>query len=235
MSSTSNADLTRRRLFQGAGLSAGSLLVWGRIASAGETNENTETEKTEVTPGEDLMREHAVLDRLLLIYEHVMASNGMAAETMVEALTGTTRIIREFVEDYHEKLEENFIFPAFGRAGKQIELVGVLRAQHTAGRQLTDAIERQAKQLTDSSPTERLSRDIRAFIRMYRPHAAHEGTVLFPDIHAVIEPEEYAELGEQFEAIEHDKFGEAGFQGIVAQVAAIERKLDMYDLARFTP
>jgi hemerythrin-like domain-containing protein len=235
MTTTRNANLARRQALRKIGLSAGCALAWGPAASAAKTPASEPAPEVEISPGEDLMREHAVLDRLLLIYEHVASTSTMPVELKTEALTGTVELIRSFVEDYHEKLEENFIFPAFGRAGKLIELVSVLRAQHRAGRQLTNAIERQAEQLVDSSPTERLARDIRSFIRMYRPHAAREGTVLFPQMHAVIEPKEYEELGERFEDLEHEKFGPTGFESIVAQVADLEKKLGIYDLARFTP
>lgn len=235
MLSSGNTDLTRRHVLGGAALSAGYMLTLGRAASGMEMATDTETEEAKVTPGEDLMREHAVLDRLLLIYEYLISSTGLAAEPMAEALTGTTQLVRSFIGEYHEKLEENFIFPAFGRAGKHVPLVAVLRAQHGAGRQLTDAIERHAEGLTDSSPRQRLARDVRSFIRMYRPHAAHEGTVLFPDIRSIVAAQEYQELAERFEDIEHERFGEAGFRGVVAQVEEIEKKLSIHDLARFTP
>lgn len=46
--------------------------------------------------------------------------------------------------------------------------------------------------------------------------------------------ERYAELGEQFEEIEHQEFDEDGFDHAVQQVAGIERRLKLSDLASFT-
>jgi hypothetical protein len=43
-------------------------------------------------------------------------------------------------EDYHEKLEEDYLFPLFEKAGRLIDLTKVLRAQHQAGRRLTDRV-----------------------------------------------------------------------------------------------
>lgn len=37
------------------------------------------------------------------------------------------------------------------------------------------------------------------------------------------------------EEIEHQKFGRAGFEGVVAKVAELEKSLGIYDLASFTP
>ena len=42
--------------------------------------------------------------------------------------------MREFVEDYHEKLEEDFLFPEFEKRNELVPLVKVLREQHAAGR-----------------------------------------------------------------------------------------------------
>ena len=76
---------------------------------------------------------------------------------------------------------------------------------------------------------------LRAFTRMYRPHEAREDTILFPAFQALVSEKEYKELGQQFEGKEHELFGKEGFEGQVAHVEQIERKLGIYDLAQFTP
>jgi hemerythrin-like domain-containing protein len=76
---------------------------------------------------------------------------------------------------------------------------------------------------------------MRAFERMYRPHAAREDTVVFPAFRDVIGGKGYHELGEQFEEEEHKRFGEHGFENVVAEVARLEAALGIADLARFTP
>jgi hemerythrin-like domain-containing protein len=82
---------------------------------------------------------------------------------------------------------------------------------------------------------QKLSRAIREFIRMYRPHAAHEDTVLFPAFRAIVSPEEYDELGEKFEEKEEKLFGKGGFDKMVEEVAALEKTLGIYDLMQFIP
>ena len=42
-------------------------------------------------------------------------------------------------------------------------------------------------------------------------------------------------LGDQFEDKEHDLFGREGFEGIIVQIAEIEKALGIYDLSKFTP
>jgi hypothetical protein len=70
---------------------------------------------------------------------------------------------------------------------------------------------------------------------MYRPHEAREDTVLFPALHELVAPPEYEELGDKFESREHELFGEDGFEKIVEEIAGLEKKVGLYDLARFTP
>lgn len=88
-----------------------------------------QVEQEEVAPTEDLMREHGILNRLLLIYQEISRRIDNHESFPVGSLTESAHIVRSFLEDYHEKLEENFVFPVFEKAGKQVELVKVLREQ----------------------------------------------------------------------------------------------------------
>ena len=152
-------------------------------------------------------------------------------------LSGAAKIIRRFIEDYHEKLEEEHLFPRFEKAGKLTDLVRVLREQHAAGRKLTAAIEAgaAASGLRDEEGRAKVSRSLKLFIRMYRPHEAREDTVLFPALHGIVSAKEYDALGEQFEKKEHDLFGADGFEKVVEEIAGLEKKIGLYDLAGFTP
>lgn len=201
------------------------------LTSSSLTSAAREAEEAWVSPPEDLMREHGVLDRLLLIYE---ASASTAGGKTSAAVKGAAELVRRFIEDYHERLEEQHVFPRFEKAGAHIELVRVLREQHQSGRRLTEEITRLAAATSDAD-RQGLQAALAAFIRMYRPHAAREDTVLFPAFREVVGEHEFHELGETFEDEEHERFGKAGFAGIVAQVAAIERTLGIEELKQFTP
>ncbi|HVP44770.1 MAG TPA: hemerythrin domain-containing protein [Terriglobales bacterium] len=192
-------------------------------------------EPEDVSPVEDLMREHGLLNRLLLVYE--ACGRRLAAKSGFDpaVLNQAAGIIKGFIEDYHEKLEEEHLFPRFEKAGKLTDLVAVLRTQHAAGRKVTARI----LQVTAAKGARRraapLIRDINLFVHMYRPHEAREDTVLFPALHSIVSRNEYDALGEDFEKKEHELFGKDGFEGMVDKVADLEKKLGIYDLARFTP
>jgi hemerythrin-like domain-containing protein len=188
-------------------------------------------EEEEVSTNEDLMREHGVLNRVLLIYDEAVRQIQGNQRFDSGILTKSAGLIKSFIEDYHEKLEENYLFPRFEKAGKLVDLVKTLRAQHAAGRNVTDRILASVK-VKDMQTT---SASLAAFVRMYRPHEAREDTVLFPALHDIVSKHEYDALGDQFEAIERKTFGGEGFEMAVDQVAALERQLGIYDLSQFTP
>lgn len=190
-----------------------------------------------VSPPEDLMREHGVLNRILLIYEEGVHRLDARQPIPIETIASAADIIRRFIEQYHEKLEEDFLFPRFERANTLVDLVATLRRQHQAGRALTEAIVRGATAagVADDAARRKLADTLRLFVRMYRPHEAREDTVLFPALRSIVGEDELDALGEQFEDKEHELFGKEGFEGVVAQVAALEQKLGIYELSQFTP
>jgi hemerythrin-like domain-containing protein len=192
-------------------------------------------EEEEVGPAEDLMREHGVLNRILLVYEEAIRRLEAGVELPPDAVSSAAGIVRRFVEDYHERLEEEHLFPRFVKAATLADLVAVLAAQHEAGRRLTgDILGLATPAAGDARVRQTLVSRLRSFVRMYRPHEAREDTVLFPALHRLIPEREYRALGDRFERREHELFGERGFEGVVDEVAAIEKTLGVYDLAQFT-
>src|ERR687890_46095 len=59
-------------------------------------------EDEDVSPAEDLMREHGVLKRVLLIYREVMNRIDGKHDFPPDVVMGSAKLIRAFVEDYHE-------------------------------------------------------------------------------------------------------------------------------------
>jgi len=231
---------TRRDFLRNTSITGVGLLT--PALGAGQEKPAPENDKPKgdegISPAEDLMREHGVLNRVLLIYdEHLRL---LAAKRSFDGsiLASAADIIRHFVEEYHEKLEEDFLFPRFRKANKHVTLVDILQAQHRAGRELTAKIKELSGVATFkyvSEDSEKLSDALRAFLRMYRPHEAREDTVLFPAFRTIVSAHEYDALGDDFEKKEDELFGDEGFFKVIDQVAALEKRLGIYDLAQFTP
>ena len=223
-----------RRRFLGDSAAAAILLLAG-CASNGERSTVEDSDESsgeaEVTPGEDLMQEHGVLERVLLVYGEVIRRVELGQSVDPTHVSSAAGIVRHFVEDYHERNEEKFVFPRLQSARREVETVETLLLQHQRGRDLTDEVLR----LSKSGVNDQVTALLRKFERMYRPHAAREDTVVFPAFRSVVGREEYAELGEKLEDEEHEKLGEHGFEGAVAEVARIEKALGIFELAQFTP
>lgn len=190
-----------------------------------------------VTPPEDLMREHGVLKRVLLIYREGIRRVEAGDELPVQALNAGAAIIRSFIEDYHEQLEEKHVFPKLEQAGKLADVTAVLRTQHARGRVLTDRVvaATSTAPALDQAKRDAVVQDMSAFIRMYEPHEAREDTVVFPALRQVVPANEFRDMADMFEDEEHRRFGQAGFEGVVDKVADIEKSLGIYDLNQFTP
>ncbi len=191
----------------------------------------------EVSPIEDLMREHGVLQRILLIYKQVIVqlkANLLYPNPVVlQSAHKASEIMQKFIDEYHQHLEEQYVFPVLSGQEDLKPLIDTLFKQHHAASCLTEHIlylSRGKGALQKGA----LIYNLWAMIQMYEPHAAREDTVVFPAFHKLLSPMELDALGEKFEAIEEQKFGKNGFETVVEEVAQIEKALGIWDIAQFT-
>jgi hemerythrin-like domain-containing protein len=232
-----NPAVGRRRLLGISVSAAGAIALAACDKPQTKAARPPAEDEVPVTPPEDLMREHGVLKRVLLIYREGMRRLQAGDEVPADALNAAAAIIRSFIEDYHEQLEEQHVFPRLEQAGKLTDVTSVLRTQHQRGRVVTDRVLAATTAATalDQAKREALVQDMSAFIRMYEPHEAREDTVVFPTLRQVVPAKEFRDMADIFEDEEHRRFGQAGFEGVVDKVADIEKSLGIYDLSQFTP
>ncbi len=184
-----NASGGRRMFISSLGRLGTSAIAAGSILPAQEKSaargKKADEKPEDVGPTEDLMREHGVLNRVLLGYEACIDRIEQKRDFKPEVVADAATVIRKFVEDYHERQEEQFLFPRFEKAGVLTDLVRVLKSQHEAGRGLTDRVMSLAKSRgADDRP--KLAEALRQFVRVYRPHEAREDTVLFPELRKIV-------------------------------------------------
>lgn len=231
----------RSFLMQSAAIASAPMILASNaqvgLSQVTEGRQVRDEDKAEVSPAEDLMREHGVLNRVLIIYEEGIRRLRAKEEVPPEIFQNAAKLVRTFVEDYHEKLEEKHLFSKFIARKRLVDLVQTLTTQHQVGRKLTDEILANSTpdHFTKKTGRSKLISSIEAFIRMYRAHEAREDTVLFPALSTVFSVKDLKDLGEQFEQKEEELFGEEGFLKTVDQVAAIEKQLKVDDLDSFTP
>jgi hemerythrin-like domain-containing protein len=236
----------RRQLLTGLPLiGAGVFLVGCRQPqSGGASNQkqkgegDTELEPIEVSATEDLMREHGIIRRALLVYkESAVKLRKDMTSVPPDALEKTAQLIRVFGEEYHErKLEETYIFPSLKQTqNPAAAYADVLIAQHVRGREITDYVLKLTalEKIPDASASDFIDA-LESFVRMYEHHAAVEDTLVFPAWRRSISTAEFDELGARFEEIEEEQFGEDGFEAALRRMAEIEESLGLTDLRMFT-
>jgi hemerythrin-like domain-containing protein len=214
------------------GTAGGATNDEGKEPAAGEAN------PIEVTATEDLMREHGILRRALLVYqESVTKLRQDATAFPAAALEKTAQLFRVFGEDYHEKrLEEDYIIPLIKKVQGPVAAYGdVLLSQHARGREITDYVLSVSKaDRIATNQVDNVAKTLEAFVRMYQHHAAIEDTVIFPAWKAATGSEEYDQMSDKFEDIENEMFGSDGFESALKRMEDIEASLGLTSLDMFT-
>src|SRR6266571_7579695 len=118
----SKNDDTRRKFLRVSAIAGAGIVLAAcekKTIISAENNSKPEEKGGEVTATEDLMREHGVLRRALLVYaETAPKLRSNPSSVVPDALQRTAKLFRAFGEEYHEKkLEETYIFPAVKQAG----------------------------------------------------------------------------------------------------------------------
>src|SRR5579862_4383345 len=155
-----------RRAFLGLA-GAGALLV--------ACHHDDEKKEEDVGAVEDLMREHGIIRRILVVYrESATRLRAAPSNVPADALAKAAKLMRTFGEDYHEKqLEETNLFPVLAK-GPLGPLVATLTAQHQRGREITERVLAVAKGTIAKDEADRLAPILESFARMYEEHAAFE-------------------------------------------------------------
>jgi len=192
----------------------------------------------EVTATEDLMREHGVIRRCLLLYGAVLPRlRATPASIDIAALRHTGELFRAFGEDYHEKqLEEAHIFPVIRKMKAVARYADILTTQHQRGREITSyllAVTSGPK--ISAAHAQPLASALEGLVRMYEHHAAREDTIVFPAWKSNYTNRQLDELGEKFEDIEKKTFGKDGFEDAEKKISGFEEAFGIADISQFTP
>lgn len=183
---------------------------------------------------EDLMREHGILRRAILVFREIAVRLRQSQKVDPAPLKDTAQLFRTFGEGYHErKLEEAYIFPAV-RKTRAAPYVDVLIAQHNRGRQIIDYVLDVTGRGNVGVAATALADAFDHFELMYANHAAREDTIVFQAWRDSMSASELGEMGDKFENIEKQQFGGDGFDQAARTMDRIELALGLNDLAQFT-
>ncbi|MCE5336555.1 MAG: hemerythrin domain-containing protein [Desulfobacteraceae bacterium] len=223
----SKNTLSRRTFIAVAGVAGTGLLGAGCSGGSGPGP----------TAVELLDRHHGLLHRAIAILEEIRGGMDARMDLPPEIIQGTVAVIRLYGIDYHQKMEEKYILPAFEAAKKMGALLGVLREQHAAGAQLTAILQKLASEFSakDLEKRRTMGSAIHQFSRLCRAHSDHESTVLYPALYQVMKPKAIGDLNGAFRKSELEVLGHNGFEEGIKTLVNYENALGTGDLASFTP
>ena len=190
-----------------------------------------------ISPTEILSREHAIIERVMIAMENLVAELIDDPGIDVFPINHAAITINEFGAQHHMVDEEQFLFPKFREAGVAIPLVDTLQAQHDRGRQLIGRIIEltRGRHLDDIGQVNELTDLCMSFMIMYRAHAAWEETVAFPAFYDLV-PENYVDnIGRRMRDEEQGMMSDPGLHKLMDNLRQIEEAAGTAELARFTP
>lgn len=225
-----STHITRRQMLAagGAGLMLG--VVGNEMANLGPASA-APAGSSPAPRDVDLMEEHGVLKRVLLIYEEASRRISAGEPAPMAEIHESALIIHDFIEGFHEALEEGYVFPQLTKARLLVPTIDTLYVQHARGRSITQFLLAQTQGTTDP---DQMAAAMDAFVRMYQPHEAREDTVVFPTFRSIHNADQLNELGNTFAQLQREQFRHQGFNSFVQQVTQIEMNLGIYDLNQFT-
>jgi hemerythrin-like domain-containing protein len=216
----------RRRWLIGA---TGALLLVPP-AFAQTTPTKTKAAEGGITATERLMRDSGVLLRILSVYEAGGRRLGGGEDIEPAIFIQAAEVMRDFVHGYHEKQEDEQIFPRFKKAGRMVELVDAMTAQHAAGQKLTLRILELAPKSGTKAERQAMIEAMQASVLLYRPHVARELTDVLPTLRTLVTPNEFDELSAALDKDETEKLGKEGFDKMAKKIEALEKRIGINDL-----
>jgi hemerythrin-like domain-containing protein len=204
---------TRRAFFR-TGFTAAGIVLVPAIAKA---------QAKQTVPVEDLMRDHGILRRALLVCRYCASRlRSNQTKALGKPLHDTAALFAKFGGDYHEKaVEEQLVFPTIMKGREPLsKYPAVLTLQHARSREFLSYLEGITK--SGSIPrgdVQRIARQLDAFESMYHFHTAFEDTVLFPAWKDELSDQAYAEMQQRFVEIERKIIGESGYNDALNKIA----------------
>lgn len=236
---------SRRALLLG-GMGVAGLAVGAGATEAIDRSTTSAPAPEQIPVTEDLMTDHGMLKRILLVYRECARRLGSDQDLDPAPLFHAAQMVHDYIEGFHEGVEEGYVFPRLLRAHTLTDTVETLLTQHDRGRKLTIRIidastlmkmggGSAAPGFATAQSRTALATTLTQFIDMYEPHEAREDTEVFPALRRVTSPGEFASISRAVADDERRRFGSDPLSAFLGEIAGIETQLGIHDLAKFTP
>jgi len=181
---------------------------------------------------ESLMRGHGLLTRSLIVSDLIKQRIAKGQETDPALVLDTASIFRNYLQEFHDKAEEKFLYASMETNNVCFAAIQELKVQHGTGLELTRRITNLAKA---GKMNAELAGYLGDFVKMYTHHAAYEDTIVFPAFEGMEKRNDLAEISASFDQEEKRVLGRNGFNDFLNLVAKVEKKLGIYELSSSTP
>ncbi|MCB4791571.1 MAG: hemerythrin domain-containing protein [Elusimicrobia bacterium] len=169
-------------------------------------------------------QQHAAVTRVVVIYNDILSRLENKETPPLDAYREATHISRDFMQNFHEKMEEKYIFSRFRKPSREYDIVQVLIRQHRAGHKIVNGMLALSKQ--QNPDPDKLADSIRSFIQIYSPHKDAEDEFILPAFHLALSTENYKETWEELKKEKLKKFDD-NFKELGNSVEKIEKSLEI--------
>ncbi len=223
----------RKKMTYWPGTYLGNLVQVTRPEPPGKFGEELPT----ISPTELLSREHAIMERLMLVIESGVARIASGEVVDLFPINHAAITIKVFGADHHMVDEEQFVFPKLREAGTMDSLVDTLELQHDKGREIIGRIIdlTRAGHIDDLGRLNELAKLCMSFVIMYRPHAAWEETVVFPALYEIATENYIDNINLRMHDEERTLMSDPGLHRLMDNLRKIEGAAGTSELGRFTP
>lgn len=163
-----------------------------------------------------LEQEHTLIDRVVSAVDTMVAA---APQVPIPFLAAALEFFQVFVGQYHERKEEEGLFPVLQDRAGAVESapLAVLQAEHAEGRGRLRAVE-----VVLREPEVDCGARLSAYGGFLRNHMARETEVLGPIVGALLGPDDEAHIAEVFAAIERRALKPGGKTAMRGLAEALE-------------
>ncbi len=161
---------------------------------------------------EDLFQEHAILRRLLVLFDRFVTIRSVDPRVLIPATT----FFADFGAGYHAKTEEKLIFPIFAKSAACH--VNDFKREHKEA----TAMVKQIASLAKRDHLNGLWQLIPAFTELYHSHSAREDLIIFAKLRPKLGDRRLHILSVEVEEFEADLLGENAFAEAVKMLNTIE-------------
>jgi hemerythrin-like domain-containing protein len=182
-----------------------------------------------------LTEEHRVIEQVLNTLEAAANQLENGQPIRPEFFLEATDFMRGFADGCHHAKEEGVLFKHMEEQGIATQgcPLGVMLAEHEAGRQYTHALRSAAEAMRAGDPSgrQRAIMSSRSYIALLRLHIYKEDNILFPMANDVIPAEQHPLVWDDFDHVEQFETGEGVHEKYLALAQALEVETDTYSYA----